>query len=164
MVTLRTSLTTLTLFGASELLEFTVKLLNRPALGIAVSNSQSVDGVWSVGHNPVNVAVCGDYLEQSNQERQLFEFEHDAVLETVRGPVNVLQVDIALFAAERHQTVVLDGREEDHVQESNQLEVVDTGVPAIKQHGAGFDAFLFFRRINISPNRSFLVLPSTFGA
>src|SRR5579871_903483 len=127
MVTLRTSLTTLTLFGTRQLLEFAVKLLNRPALGIAIGNSQGVDGVWNVGHNPVNVAVCGDYLEQSNQKRQLFEFDHDAVFKTVRRPVNILKMDVALLTAQRHQTVVLEGREEDHVQLGNQLQVVHAG-------------------------------------
>src|SRR5579872_6967785 len=108
MVTLRTRLTTLTLFGASELLEFTVKLLNRPALVGLGLNGLRVDGVWTIGDNPVNVAVCGDYLEQSNLEGQLFEFDHEAIFQTVSRPVNVLQVDIAVLAAQRHQAVILD--------------------------------------------------------
>src|SRR5258708_24355602 len=105
MVTLGTGRATLTLFGTSELLEFTVKLLNRPAPRVHVGNGLRIDGVWKVGDNPVNVAVCGNYLEQSNLERQLFEFDHHAVLEAGLGPVNACHVDIALFAAQREQAV-----------------------------------------------------------
>lgn len=145
MVALRTSLTTLTLFGASELLVITVKLLNRPALGVLSLDGLRVDGVWSIGDDPVNVAVCGDYLEQSNQERQLFEFDHDPILEAVRCPVNILEVNVTLLTAQRYQAVVLNGRKKDHFQESHELKVVHARVPTIEQHGLGFDTFAVFR-------------------
>ena len=124
MVALRARLTALTFFRPSELLKFTVKLLNRPTLGVLVLNGLRLDWVWVIGDNPVNVAVCGNDLEQSNQERQLFEFDQDAVFEAIRGPVNVLEVAITLLLVERHQTVVVDRCEKDHFQEGNQLEVV----------------------------------------
>ena len=75
MISLRTRFAALTLLRTRELLQFAVKLLNRPTPGVYVSNGLRVDGVWTVGDNPVNVAVCGNYLEQSNLERQLFELD-----------------------------------------------------------------------------------------
>src|SRR5205809_5934165 len=146
MVALGTGFTALTLFGTSELLEFAVKLLNRSTPGVHVSNGLRVDGVWSIGDNPVNVAVCGDYLEQSNFEGQLFEFDHHAVLEAVACPVNILKMNVALFTAQRDQAVVLDRGEKDHIQEGNQLEVGNAGVPAIEQHRAGLNALAGFGR------------------
>jgi hypothetical protein len=128
------------------LLEFAVKLLNRPTLGVVGLNGLRVNWVWIVRDNPVNVTVCGDYLEQSNQEGQLFEFNHDPVLEAVRRPVNGLEMEITLLTAQRHQAVVFDWCEEHHFQEGNQLEVVHAGVPTIEQHGAGLDAFVVLRR------------------
>ena len=109
MIALGARLTTLALFGTGELLKFAVKLLNRPAPGVLILNGLRRDWVWSIGDNPVNVAVCGNYLEQSNQERQLLEFDHDPIVEAVGCPVNVLEMNIALFAGQRDQPVVLDG-------------------------------------------------------
>ena len=113
VVTLRAGLAALALFGTGELLEFAVKLLNRPAPGIHVLNSLRGDWVWSIGDDPVNVAVCGDYLEQSDQKRQFLEFDGHPVGDAVGCPVNVLNMNIALLLAERDQAVVLDGRDED---------------------------------------------------
>src|SRR5262245_1102191 len=103
MVTLRTGFTKLTFLRTSQLLEFAVKLLNRPASGMLVANGLRVDWVWIIGDNPVNVAVCGDYLEQSNQERQFLEFDRNAVCQAIRRPVDVLEVDIATFFAQADQ-------------------------------------------------------------
>src|SRR5258708_24549552 len=134
MIALGARLTTLALFGTGELLKFAVKLLNRPALGVLILNGVRRDWVWTIADNRVNVAVCGNYLEQSNQEGQLFEFDGHIVRQTVWCPVNILDMDVALLLGERDQSVVLDGREENHLQEGNQLEVVNAGVPAVKQH------------------------------
>src|SRR5258708_37649666 len=146
IVALGTGFTSLTLCGTSELVEWAVKLLNRPASGVHVVNGQRVDGVWKVGDNPVNVAVCGNYLEQSNFEGQLFEFDHHAVVEAVWCPVNILKMKVALFAAQRDQAVILERGEKGHVQEGNQLEVGNAGVPAIEQHSPGLDALAGFGR------------------
>src|SRR5258708_36975633 len=121
IVALGAGFTSLALFVASQLLECEVKLLNRPAPGVHVGKGQRVDGVWKVGDNPVNVAVCGNYLEQSNFEGQLFEFDHHPVVEAVWCPVNILKMNVALFAAQRDQAVILDRGEKDHVQDGNQL-------------------------------------------
>src|SRR5260370_26641745 len=129
MVALGAGFTTLALFGTSELLEFAVKLLNRPAPGVHLSNGLRVDGVWKVGDNPVNVAVCGNYLEQSNFAGQLFEFDHHAVVAAVWCPVNILKMKVALFAAQRDQTVILERGEKGNVQEGNQLDDGNPGVP-----------------------------------
>src|SRR5258708_36376257 len=115
MVALGTGFTSLALFGTSELLKFAVKLLNRPAPGVHVGDGQRVDGVWKVGDNPGNVAVCGNYLEQSNFERQLFEFDHHPVLEAVWCPVNILKMNGTLLAAQRDQAVMLEGNRKEHV-------------------------------------------------
>ena len=97
MVTLRTGFTTLTFLRTSQLLEFAVKLLNRPASGILVANGLRVDWVWIIGDNPVNVAVCGDYLEQLDAKRQLLEFDQYAVRQAFGGPVDVLHtLDIVI--------------------------------------------------------------------
>src|SRR5579871_5182086 len=66
VIALRACLTTLAFLRPSELLEFAVKLLNRPAPGILILNGLRGNWVWSIRDDPVNVAVCGDYLKQSN--------------------------------------------------------------------------------------------------
>src|SRR5260221_8918397 len=146
MIALRARLAALAFLRAGELFEFAVKLLNRPTPGILVLNGLRLDWVWTIGDKPVNVAVCGNYLEQSDAKRQLSEFDTHAVCQAVWRPVNILNMNVALRLAQRHQAVVLNGGDEDHVQKGHQLEVLNAGIPAIKQHGLGLNAFLEFGR------------------
>src|SRR5258708_12471301 len=104
MVAVRTRLATLAFLRTGQLLEFAVKLLNRPAPGILVLNGLRGDWVWSIGNDPVNVAVCGNYLEQSNAKGQFLEFDTHAICQPVLRPLNALNMNITFPFPHKHQS------------------------------------------------------------
>lgn len=64
MVPLGTGFTTLALLTTRQLLQFAVQLLDLPTHGIL--RLKVVSGkirLWMIGNDPVNVAICGNYLE-----------------------------------------------------------------------------------------------------
>jgi hypothetical protein len=149
--------------SASQLLELAVKLLNRRRPGQQVLNGLRLDWVWGMGEEPVNVAVWGDYLEQLAAKGQFLEFDSDAIFQALGCPVHGLKVEIAFVFAEGNRAVVFDGRDEAHLPEGTQFQVVHTGVPAIKQDRLGLD-LRCLAVSSMSPNRSFLVRPSMLRA
>ncbi len=70
MVALRPCLTALALFRSGQLFDFTVELLDLPAHVVRLFGDLRGQVVIKIiGYEPVNVAVCGDQLEQFDLER-----------------------------------------------------------------------------------------------
>jgi hypothetical protein len=95
MVTLGAGFAALAFLRASQLFEFAVKLLNLRTLGVLVLNILRGDWVWLIGDDPINVAACGDYLEQLDAKGQFLKFDTDALFQPLRRPVDVLEVNVA---------------------------------------------------------------------
>src|SRR5262245_33697127 len=108
-----------------------MKLLNLRTLGILVLNVLRGDWDWMIGNHPVNVTVCGDYLEQFDAKGQFLELDTDAKFQAFRCPLDILDMNVAFGLREADQAVILDGRDEDHLQEGHQFQVLDTGIPTI---------------------------------
>ncbi len=71
MIMVRTSLAVLTRLSTRELLQFAVKLFDLPTHLVLFLNRVRARVVWTitVRDHPFNVAICGNYLEQSYLER-----------------------------------------------------------------------------------------------
>lgn len=116
MITLRTCITALAFFTASELFEFAVQLFDLPAQGILLVHILRSDRtlvvafarVGAIGNQPVNVAVWGHNLEKSHQKRQILEFDQHTVLQTLRRPFHFLEMNEALLLTHANQSIALE--------------------------------------------------------
>src|SRR5262245_6944135 len=101
MIALRPRALTLALFNTSQLFQLTMKALHIPPHIVPTANDlyrQTAGDV--VRDHPINVAVCGDQLEELHVERHFLEFDHDTRTQTLRSPINLLQMNISFFFAQ----------------------------------------------------------------
>src|SRR6476619_6515089 len=74
----------------------------------SVPATNTVDGEINRGiirDDPINVAVLGDHLEEFHEKGHFLEFHEDTVLQTLRRPVNVLEMNITFLLRDTYQTV-----------------------------------------------------------
>src|SRR4029450_703493 len=62
-----------------------------------------------VRDHPINVTVLGDKLEELHEKGHFFEFYRDTGLQAFRGPVNVLEMNIAFLLADADQAIRFQG-------------------------------------------------------
>lgn len=142
MVTLRTSLAALTRLCARELLQFAVKLFDLPTHLVLFLNRVRARVAWTINpvtvrDHPFNVAICGNYLEQSYLERHLFELDYDTLSHLCLRPLYLSEMYVAPLFGEAHQPVALESGDEHQTQSYHQLEVAKGGVPTVEQHPLG---------------------------
>src|SRR5437667_7974214 len=133
MIALRSSLAALARLSACKLLQFPVKLLDLPTHLILLLNRVRRRLVWAVSvcDHPLNVAVCGNYLEQSYFEGQLLQLHHHAIPQLPLTPLELVKMYVATFAGQAHQPVTFESGHEHHAQAHHQLEIVHRTVPTV---------------------------------
>lgn len=106
MVSLRTSFAALAFSATCQLLQFAVKVFDLPAQVIRfLSDLRGHSLIQVIGDDPVNVAVCGNALEQLHFERNFFEFDNDAIFQLFFCPLDFIKMNIAAFFAQTYQAV-----------------------------------------------------------
>jgi len=108
MIALRPLFTTLAPFDSGQLFQFSMQLLYKPTHLVLVLNNRRVDRTWgTIGDDPFNVTIFGDYLEKLHFKRDFFKFNGHAVLELFARPCQFLQMNVALFFTDTDQPIVL---------------------------------------------------------
>lgn len=82
-----------------------------------------------VRDDPINVTVLGNQLEELHEKRHFLEFDGDTCKETLRRPVNVLEVNIAFFLRKTDQAIGFQGGIENPALSVDIFQTGDTGVP-----------------------------------
>src|SRR4051794_40070326 len=69
MITLRPCTTALAFLDTSQLLHLTMKRLHIPSHIVLATNDRCCEiWAWIVRDDPINVAICGNYLEESHEK------------------------------------------------------------------------------------------------
>lgn len=98
--------------------------------------------IQAIGDHPVNVAVCGNNLEQPHMKGHFFELDQNAVRQTVCCPFDFVEMNVALFFAQADHAVALQGGEECPTAAMKMLEIVDAGIPGIEQDCSRLDLLM----------------------
>src|SRR5262249_48656171 len=78
--------------------------------------------------------VLGNYLEECHEKRYFLEFYANTVLQALRSPINVLEVNITRFFREAHQAVRFQRRVENTALAMNIFQICNTCIPRVKQY------------------------------
>src|SRR2546421_2555739 len=148
-------------FDQAKLFDATMIVLNRPRVACPF-DSFEVAHLNFIGRPPFNVAVCGNYLEHTNQAIP-FEPDYATIVTNLDGADRTQALSVRIDLAVRFQT-----SQPQPVKRANQLQVRKSRIPTVKDHASGLKATLLclfehcFASLSIAEKWSFLVRESFF--
>ncbi len=143
MISLGSGASALAFLATGQLLESSMQFFDLPAHVIRLlSDLRGYRLIQVIGHHPVNVTVCGDQLEQPHLEWHCFQFDENAVSQTILSPLDLIEMDVSFSLTQTHQAVVLQGREEDPTTPMQMLEIVDARIPTVEQNRSRLDVLV----------------------
>ena len=120
-----------------------MKFFDLPAQLVRVLSDLRDHGlIQIIGDDPVNVAVYGNYLEQSHFERHFLELDNDAMPKPFVVPIDRIEMAIAIFCAQTDHAVGFQCGVKGQSQTVNQLQVLPGTIPTIKKHSLGLYLFV----------------------
>src|SRR4051812_2571477 len=114
----------------TELLDAAVVVLYRPRVA-GKADALQVAHLDAAGGPHLNVAVCGDYLEDADQP-EAFEPDHAAAVTDLDFTDRTQALTVGV-----HLAVTLQAGQPGPAERANQLQVFQPRVPAIKNHALG---------------------------
>lgn len=96
----------------------------------------------TIGDNPFNVAVLGDYLEETHEKRYSFQVHQNAIGELFICPNDLIKMDVAFTLFGTDQAVALERRHEEKSKSMDSFEVIHGGIPCVEKDCFGFDPFV----------------------
>ena len=133
VIALRTKFATSAFGGACQLFQFAVKFFDLPAQLVRVLSDLRDHGlIQRIGDDPVDVAVYGNYLEQSPSQSHFLDLDNDAIRKLFVVPSNLIEMDIAIFCAQTDHAVGFACGVKGQSQPVNQLQVLPGASPTVK--------------------------------
>lgn len=141
-----------------------MEILDLPPVVVSeLSDEQVHRMVQVIGDDPVNASVWGDYLEQSDNERDLFQLYYLPFNERMPLKDQLAQALVACFPAHAHLSVAFQCGEECPAVAVDELEVADRDVTTVKRMVLALSCLWVTKRRNISRKWSFFVFLSVSG-
>src|SRR2546421_4702457 len=122
-------------FDQAKLFDATMIVLNRPRVACPFDSFEVAHLNFS-GRPPFNVAICGNYLEHTNQAIP-FEPDYATIVTNLDGADRTQAPSVRIDLAVRFQT-----SQPQPVKRANQLQVRKSRIPTVKDHASGLKATL----------------------